>query len=118
MQKYLVGGAVRDHLLSLPVQERDWVVVGATPQELIRQGYRQVGRDFPGFLGPNGNGQYALARTEKKTAEGHQGFSVHSSPDVSLEADLLRRDLTINAIAQDQHGALIDPYGGQKARNY
>lgn len=114
MQKYLVGGAVRDHLLSLPVRERDWVVVGATPQELIRQGYRQVGRDFPVFLDPVSNEQYALARTEKKIAGGHQGFSVYSSPDVSLEADLLRRDLTINAIAQDQHGALLDPCGGQK----
>ena len=114
MQKYLVGGAVRDHLLSLPVQERDWVVVGATPQELIQQGYRQVGKGFPVFLDPASNEQYALARTEKKTAKGPRGFSVYSSPDVGLEADLLRRDLTINAIAQDQHGALIDPCGGQE----
>ena len=112
MQKYLVGGAVRDRLLSLPVHERDWVVVGSTPQEMISLGFRQVGKDFPVFLHPQSAEEYALARTERKSGKGHKGFQVFSSPDITLEEDLLRRDLTINAIAQDEHGNLTDPYDG------
>lgn len=112
MQIYLVGGAVRDRLLQLPVYDRDWVVVGATPEEMLAQGYRQVGKDFPVFLHPKTNEEYALARTERKIAKGHTGFSVYSAPDVSLEEDLMRRDITINAIAEDQQGNLIDPYHG------
>lgn len=112
MQKYLVGGAVRDRLLSLPVHEQDWVVVGSTPQGMLSLGYRQVGKDFPVFLHPESSEEYALARTERKSGKGHKGFQVFSSPDISLEEDLLRRDLTINAIAQDEHGNLTDPYGG------
>ncbi len=114
MQKYLVGGAVRDRLLSLPVHEQDWVVVGSTPEEMLGLGFRQVGKDFPVFLHPETAEEYALARTERKSGKGHQGFQVFSSPDISLEEDLLRRDLTINAIAQDEHGNLTDPYGGQR----
>ena len=114
MQKYLVGGAVRDELLSLPVHERDWVVVGSTPEDMLELGYRQVGKDFPVFLHPETNEEYALARTERKTASGHRGFQVFSSPEITLEQDLQRRDLTINAIAQNEHGELIDPYGGQR----
>lgn len=114
MQIYLVGGAVRDHLLHLPVHERDWVVVGATVDDLLAQGYKQVGKDFPVFIHPNSGEEYALARTERKSAKGHQGFIVHSSPDISLQQDLIRRDLTINAIAQDKDQTLIDPYGGQQ----
>ncbi|MFK7794078.1 MAG: multifunctional CCA tRNA nucleotidyl transferase/2'3'-cyclic phosphodiesterase/2'nucleotidase/phosphatase [Gammaproteobacteria bacterium] len=112
MQKYLVGGAVRDRLLSLPVHEQDWVVVGSTPQEMLDLGYRQVGKDFPVFLHPQSSEEYALARTERKSGKGHKGFQVFSSPNISLEEDLLRRDLTINAIAEDEHGNLIDPYDG------
>ena len=112
MQVYLVGGAVRDKLLGLPVKERDWVVVGAEAQTLIARGYRQVGRDFPVFLHPDTQEEYALARTERKSGKGHQGFVVHSSPEVTLEQDLLRRDLTINAIAEDAEHQLIDPYNG------
>jgi tRNA nucleotidyltransferase (CCA-adding enzyme) len=112
MQKYLVGGAVRDHLLSLPVHEQDWVVVGSTPQEMLSLGFRQVGKDFPVFLHPESAEEYALARTERKSGKGHKGFQVFSSPEITLEEDLLRRDLTINAIAQDENGNLIDPYGG------
>ena len=100
MQTYLVGGAVRDRLLNLPIQERDWVVVGATPQDLLAQGFKQVGKDFPVFIHPTTGEEYALARTERKTARGHTGFIVHSSPKISLQEDLLRRDLTINAIAE------------------
>ena len=114
MQIYLVGGAVRDQLLNLPVYERDWVVVGATPQDLLKQGYRQVGKDFPVFIHPESREEYALARTERKTVPGHTGFSVHSSPQVSLEDDLMRRDLTINAMAQDEQGKIIDPYNGRQ----
>ncbi len=114
MDTYLVGGAVRDRLLGLPVRERDWVVVGATPQELQDQGYRPVGREFPVFLHPETHEEYALARTERKTAPGHQGFQFNTNPTVTLEQDLLRRDLTINAIAQGDDGTLIDPYGGQR----
>jgi len=112
MQKYLVGGAVRDRLLSLPVHEQDWVVVGSTPQEMLHLGFRQVGKDFPVFLHPHTAEEYALARTERKSGKGHKGFQVFSSPDITLEEDLLRRDLTINAIAEDEHGNLTDPYGG------
>ncbi len=112
MQKYLVGGAVRDRLLSLPVHERDWVVVGSTPREMLSMGFRQVGKDFPVFLHPESAEEYALARTERKSGKGHKGFQVFSSPDISLEEDLLRRDLTINAIAEDKLGNLTDPYGG------
>lgn len=112
MKCYLVGGAVRDRLLGFPVKERDWVVIGAEPSDLIALGYRPVGRDFPVFLHPSTHEEYALARTERKTAPGYRGFSVTTGPDVSLEDDLLRRDLTINAMALDEHDRLIDPYGG------
>jgi tRNA nucleotidyltransferase (CCA-adding enzyme) len=114
MEIYLVGGAVRDALLGLPVRERDWVVVGATPGEMLAQGFTQVGKDFPVFLHPQSHEEYALARTERKTAPGYTGFSVHAAPDVTLEQDLLRRDLTINAMAQTPDGKLIDPFGGQQ----
>lgn len=114
MKIYLVGGAVRDELLGLPVKERDWVVVGAQPQELIDRGYRPVGKDFPVFLHPQTNEEYALARTERKTGPGYRGFDTRFSPDVTLEQDLERRDLTLNAIAKDEHGALIDPFGGER----
>lgn len=113
MKSYLVGGAVRDTLLDLPVSERDWVVVGATPGQMLALGYQQVGRDFPVFLHPESKEEYALARTERKSGSGYTGFICHAAPDVTLEADLLRRDLTINAIAQTEEGELIDPYGGQ-----
>lgn len=113
MEFYLVGGAVRDEVLGLPVRERDWVVVGATPEAMIELGYRPVGRDFPVFIKPATGEEYALARTERKTAPGHQGFSFHASPDVTLEEDLIRRDLTVNAIARAADGRLIDPYGGR-----
>ncbi|WFQ78507.1 multifunctional CCA addition/repair protein [Xenorhabdus sp. SF857] len=112
MKVYLVGGAVRDQLLGLPVTERDWVVVGSTPEELLSQGYQQVGKDFPVFLHPKTHEEYALARTERKSGQGYTGFSCYAAPDVTLEEDLLRRDLTINAIAQTREGALIDPYQG------
>lgn len=114
MQIYCVGGAVRDELLGLPVKDRDWVVVGATPEQLSAQGYKAVGKDFPVFLHPETHEEYALARTERKTARGYKGFSVYAAPDVTLEQDLLRRDLTINAIARDEQGKLIDPYHGQR----
>lgn len=113
MQIYLVGGAVRDRLLGLPVKERDWVVVGATPEQMKARGFRQVGKDFPVFLHPETGEEYALARTERKTAPGYHGFAVHAAPGVTLEEDLLRRDLTINALAEDAEGRIIDPYGGQ-----
>ena len=113
MQVYLVGGAVRDQLLGLPVSERDWVVVGARPEQLVELGYRPIGRDFPVFLHPETKEEYALARTERKTGRGYHGFSFHSSPEVSLEEDLRRRDLTINAMAESETGELIDPYGGK-----
>ncbi|MGZ8975796.1 multifunctional CCA addition/repair protein, partial [Methylomagnum sp.] len=112
MKAYLVGGAVRDALLGRPVKERDWVVVGETPDSMTARGFRPVGKDFPVFLHPKTKEEYALARTERKTAPGYRGFVVHAEPDVSLEQDLLRRDLTINAIAQDEDGGLIDPHGG------
>jgi tRNA nucleotidyltransferase (CCA-adding enzyme) len=114
MQVYLVGGAVRDERLGLPVKERDWCVVGATPDELIDAGYKQVGKDFPVFLHPETSEEYALARTERKTAAGYHGFAFDTSPDVSIEDDLSRRDLTINALAVDASGTLIDPYGGMQ----
>ena len=114
MEVYLVGGAVRDDLLGLPVVERDWVVVGATPDELLARGFRPVGKDFPVFLHPESHEEYALARTERKTAPGYHGFSIHAAPDVTLEDDLLRRDLTINAMARDARGQLIDPHRGAR----
>jgi tRNA nucleotidyltransferase (CCA-adding enzyme) len=110
---YLVGGAVRDELLGIPVKDRDWVVVGATPQEMLDAGYQQVGRDFPVFLHPQSHEEYALARTERKSGQGYTGFTCYAAPDVTLEQDLLRRDLTINAIARDTDGTLVDPYHGQ-----
>lgn len=113
MEIYLVGGAVRDQLLGLPVKERDWVVIGETPESMMKQGFRPVGKDFPVFLHPQSREEYALARTERKTAPGYKGFTVHASPDVSLEQDLIRRDLTINAMAMTPEGLLVDPYGGR-----
>jgi len=113
MNIYLVGGAVRDALLDYPVVERDWVVVGARPEDLLTQGYQQVGKDFPVFLHPQTKEEYALARTERKQGHGYTGFAVDCDPSVTLEEDLLRRDLTINAMAQDSGGNLIDPHGGQ-----
>ena len=126
----MVGGAVRDALLGLPVQDRDWVVVGSTPEELVARGFLAVGKDFPVFLHPTTKEEYALARTERKTARGYRGFEVHAAPDVTLEQDLARRDLTINSIAacalidwsSEQFGTdvdmnpadLIDPFGGQR----
>jgi tRNA nucleotidyltransferase (CCA-adding enzyme) len=114
MQVYLVGGAVRDELLGLPVHERDWVVVGATAAEMERAGFRSVGKEFPVFLHPQTHEEYALARQERKTGPGYRGFVVQFSADVTLEQDLQRRDLTINAIACDANGTLIDPYGGAR----
>lgn len=113
MQTWLVGGAVRDSLLGLSPQERDWLVVGATPEEMVTRGFRPVGKDFPVFLHPETGEEYALARTERKTAPGYHGFVFHTDPGVSLEEDLLRRDLTINAMAQDEQGNIIDPYHGR-----
>jgi tRNA nucleotidyltransferase (CCA-adding enzyme) len=114
MQVYLVGGAVRDALLGLPVKERDWVVVGGRREELERLKYREVGRDFPVFLHPDTHEEFALARRERKVAPGYRGFSVEFGPEVTLEEDLARRDLTINAMAQSPDGTMIDPYGGQR----
>lgn len=114
MKTYLVGGAVRDALLNLPVKDRDWVVVGATPDALQAQGFQQVGRDFPVFLHPDSREEYALARTERKSGNGYTGFVTWSAPDVTLEQDLQRRDLTINAIAQADNGDLIDPFQGER----
>jgi len=114
MKTYLVGGAIRDALLGLPVLERDWVVVGATPQQLLSLGYQAVGKDFPVFLHPTSKEEYALARTERKSGPGYTGFDCYAHPDVTLEQDLLRRDLTVNAIAQDNNGDLIDPFGGHQ----
>ena len=114
MEIYLVGGYVRDKLLGLKTKDRDWVVVGANAEELLKQNYRQVGKDFPVFLHPQSNEEYALARTERKTAAGYSGFSFHAAADVTLEEDLTRRDLTINAIAQSDDGNLIDPFNGQE----
>jgi tRNA nucleotidyltransferase (CCA-adding enzyme) len=114
MKTYIVGGAVRDELLGLPVQDHDHVVVGATPEEMVRRGFRPVGKDFPVFLHPKTHEEYALARTERKTAPGYKGFVFHADTDVTLEQDLVRRDLTINAIAKAEDGTLIDPFGGQR----
>jgi tRNA nucleotidyltransferase (CCA-adding enzyme) len=112
MKVYQVGGCVRDKLLGYPSKDRDWVIVGATPDSLLKQGYTQVGRDFPVFLHPTTHEEYALARTERKTGRGYTGFSVYAAPDVTLEEDLQRRDLTINAMAEDSQGQLIDPFNG------
>jgi tRNA nucleotidyltransferase (CCA-adding enzyme) len=114
MHSYIVGGAVRDRLLGLPVQDRDWVVVGATPDDLRALGYVAVGIDFPVFLHPQTREEHALARTERKTAPGYRGFSFHAAPDITLEEDLQRRDLTINAMAEEADGTLIDPWGGAR----
>lgn len=112
MKIYLVGGSVRDELLSLPVKDHDYVVVGSTPEEMARLGYRPVGKDFPVFLHPQSHEQYALARTERKISRGYKGFEVYAAPEVTLQEDLARRDLTINAIAKDQDGNIIDPFDG------
>jgi tRNA nucleotidyltransferase (CCA-adding enzyme) len=114
MKIYRVGGAVRDELLGRAIADRDYVVVGATPEEMLAQGYRPVGRDFPVFLHPQSGEEYALARTERKSGRGYHGFTFHVAPDVTLEEDLGRRDLTINAMARDADGTLIDPYGGER----
>jgi len=114
MKTYLVGGAVRDRLLDYPVRERDWLVIGETPESMLDKGFRAVGKDFPVFLHPKSNEEYALARTERKTAPGYKGFAVYAAPDVTIEQDLQRRDLTINAIAQADDGSLIDPFNGQQ----
>jgi len=114
MKTYLVGGAVRDALLDYPVAERDWVVVGARPEDMLKLGYQQVGKDVPVFLHPKTKDECALARTERKSGHGYTGFAVHCDPAVTLEEDLLRRDLTINAMARDDDGTIIDPYGGQQ----
>ena len=114
MKRFLVGGAVRDGLLGLPVQDRDWVVVGSTPEAMVAAGYLPVGKDFPVFLDPHTREEVALARTERKTAPGYHGFAFHADPSVTLEQDLLRRDLTINAMAQDTDGRLVDPWGGRQ----
>lgn len=114
MKIFVVGGAVRDTLLGVPVKDRDYVVVGVTPDDMVAQGYTPVGKDFPVFLHPTTHEEYALARTERKTAPGYKGFVFHTDADVTLEEDLIRRDLTINAIAQDDSGALIDPFGGRR----
>lgn len=113
MEKYLVGGCVRDALLGLPIKDRDWVVVGATPAQMEQLGYKAVGKDFPVFLHPHSKEEHALARTERKTAPGYTGFAFHAAADVTLEQDLMRRDLTINAIAQHEDGRIIDPFHGQ-----
>lgn len=114
MKKYLVGGAVRDLLLKLPVKEKDWVITGSSPQEMLNIGYEQVGKDFPVFLHPDNHEEYALARTERKSGEGYTGFFFHTKPSVTIEEDLYRRDLTINAMAYDVDGTLLDPYNGQR----
>jgi tRNA nucleotidyltransferase (CCA-adding enzyme) len=114
MRSFRVGGAVRDALLGLPVNDTDWVVVGATPDQMIEAGYLPVGKDFPVFLHPETREEHALARTERKSGRGYHGFAFHAAPDVTLEQDLARRDLTINAMAQAEDGSLIDPYGGQQ----
>ena len=113
LQRYVVGGAVRDALLGLPASDRDWVVVGSTPEQMLALGYKPVGKDFPVFIHPDTGEEVALARTERKSGRGYQGFTVHAAPEVTLEEDLLRRDLTVNAIAQADDGRLIDPFKGQ-----
>lgn len=114
MEIFLVGGAVRDKLLGYPFSDRDWVVVGATPEQLLKQGFQPVGKDFPVFLHPDSKEEYALARTERKVGAGYTGFQCYSSPDVTIEEDLMRRDLTVNAIAEAEDGTLIDPFNGQQ----
>jgi len=114
MRSYVVGGAVRDALLGRPVSDRDHVVVGATPEQMLAQGFRPVGKDFPVFLHPDTHEEYALARTERKTAPGYHGFVFHTSPEVTLEEDLVRRDLTVNAMARGEDGGIVDPYGGRQ----
>ena len=114
MKIYLVGGAIRDKLLDLPVKEKDWVVVGSTPDEMKTKGFKQVGKDFPVFIHPKTGEEYALARTERKSGHGYTGFEFDTNPNVTLKEDLERRDLTINAIAQDEDGTLIDPFNGQE----
>ena len=114
MKIYLVGGAVRDELLGLAVKDRDWVVTGATPEVMHKAGYKPVGQDFPVFLHPRTGEEYALARTERKSGRGYAGFVFHTAPSTTLEQDLLRRDLTINAMARDEQGTLIDPFDGYK----
>ena len=114
MKIYLVGGAVRDKLLNYPSTENDWVVVGGSPQQMLDQGYQPVGQDFPVFIDPKSGEEYALARTERKSGHGYQGFTFHTDPGISLEEDLARRDLTINAMAEGADGSIIDPYGGQR----
>lgn len=114
MNIFLVGGAVRDKLLGIPVKDRDWVVTGSTPKEMLKKGFEPVGKDFPVFLHPKTKEEYALARTERKSGHGYTGFVFHTDPDVTLEDDLIRRDLTINAIAEDEQGNLFDPYQGQQ----
>ena len=114
MKIYLVGGAIRDKLLGIPVKEKDWVVVGSTPEEMHKKGYKQVGEDFPVFIDTKTGEEYALARTERKSGHGYTGFEFDANPNVTLEEDLARRDLTINAIAQDENGTLIDPFNGQE----
>jgi len=114
VKTYVVGGAVRDELLGLPLKDRDHVVVGATPEEMVRLGFKPVGRDFPVFLHPETHEEYALARTERKSGRGYKGFTVHAAPEVTLEDDLKRRDLTINAMAKAEDGTLIDPFGGRR----
>ena len=114
MKSYVVGGAVRDELLGLPVQDRDHVVVGSTPEEMVAAGFKPVGKDFPVFLHPQTHEEYALARTERKSGRGYKGFTVHASPEVTLEEDLRRRDLTINAMARAEDGALVDPFHGKQ----
>jgi len=115
VKAYVVGGAVRDELLGLPLKDRDYVVVGTTPEEMVRRGFKPVGKDFPVFLHPQTKEEYALARTERKSGRGYKGFNVHAAPEVTLEDDLRRRDLTINAMAKDlDSGALIDPFRGKQ----
>ena len=114
MKTYLVGGAIRDRLLGLPAGEHDWVVTGATPEDMVRAGYQPVGKDFPVFLHPQTKQEHALARTERKSGRGYHGFTFHTGPEVTLEDDLIRRDLTVNAMAEDEHGTLFDPHGGRR----
>ncbi len=114
MKAYVVGGAVRDELLGVPVADRDWVVVGATPEDMTRRGFKAVGRDFPVFLHPDTAEEYALARTERRSGRGYRGFTVYAAPEVTLEDDLRRRDLTINAMARAEDGSLVDPFGGAR----
>ena len=117
MKTYVVGGAVRDELLGLSVKDRDYVVVGASPEEMVRRGFKPVGKDFPVFLHPATHEEYALARTERKSGRGYKGFTVHAAPEVTLEQDLARRDLTINAMAKSEDGTLIDPFNGKQDLN-